>query len=97
MANKKFSEIADGGAVAGATDKTLAVRSGTTDVLVTPVALDLAQTFTAAQLFNTLKVATQTPASAAATGVTGTIAWDASFIYVCTATNTWKRVAIATW
>lgn len=44
-----------------------------------------------------LKVATQTPASASATGVAGTIAWDASYIYVCTATDTWKRVAIATW
>jgi len=37
------------------------------------------------------------PASAAATGTTGTIAWDASYVYVCTATDTWKRVAIATW
>jgi len=39
----------------------------------------------------------KTPSSAADTGVTGQIAWDANFIYVCTATNTWKRVAIATW
>ncbi len=39
----------------------------------------------------------KTPASAAATGAQGDIAWDASFIYICTATNTWKRVAIATW
>ena len=39
----------------------------------------------------------QTPASAGATGTQGQIAWDASYIYVCTATNTWKRVAIATW
>lgn len=38
-----------------------------------------------------------TPASASATGVAGTIAWDADYIYVCTATNTWKRTAIATW
>lgn len=42
-------------------------------------------------------IPTNTPASATATGVQGTIAWDANFIYVCTATNTWKRVAIATW
>ena len=40
---------------------------------------------------------TKTPASAAATGTLGDIAWDTSFIYVCTATDTWKRVAIATW
>jgi uncharacterized Zn ribbon protein len=39
----------------------------------------------------------KTPASASATGTTGEIAWDADYIYVCTATNTWKRVAIATW
>ena len=37
------------------------------------------------------------PASAAATGTTGQVAVDTGFIYVCTATNTWKRVAIATW
>ena len=40
---------------------------------------------------------THTPASATATGVAGEIAWDANYIYVCTATNTWKRVAISTW
>jgi hypothetical protein len=38
-----------------------------------------------------------TPASASATGVAGTITWDSSYIYVCTATDTWRRVAIATW
>jgi hypothetical protein len=42
-------------------------------------------------------VNSQTPASASATGTAGTIAWDSSYIYVCTATNTWKRVAISTW
>ena len=39
----------------------------------------------------------KTPASASATGTTGEICWDASYIYVCTATNTWKRAALATW
>lgn len=38
-----------------------------------------------------------TPASAGAAGSEGRICWDASYIYVCVATNTWKRVAIATW
>jgi hypothetical protein len=38
-----------------------------------------------------------TPASAGATGVAGTVAWDANYIYVCSATNTWLRAAIATW
>lgn len=49
------------------------------------------------QFDGTLAVATQTPASASASGKTGTIAWDASYVYICTAANTWKRVAIATW
>ena len=39
----------------------------------------------------------KTPSSAADTGTAGDIAWDASYIYVCTTTNTWKRVAVATW
>lgn len=37
------------------------------------------------------------PASASADGVKGQMACDGSYIYVCTAANTWKRVAIATW
>jgi hypothetical protein len=37
------------------------------------------------------------PASATATGSAGVIRWDTNYIYVCTATDTWKRVAIATW
>jgi len=42
-------------------------------------------------------VASNPPATAASPGTTGTIAWDTNYIYVCVATNTWKRVAIATW
>lgn len=36
------------------------------------------------------------PSTASSTGIKGTVVFDASYIYVCTATNTWKRVAIAT-
>jgi len=35
----------------------------------------------------------QSPASNG-TGTAGQIAWDANYIYVCTATNTWKRAAL---
>jgi hypothetical protein len=45
-----------------------------------------------------VRIATaKTPASATDTGSAGEICWDANYIYVCTATNTWKRTAIATW
>jgi len=43
------------------------------------------------------RVSNGTPSSATATGTTGEIQWDANYIYVCIATNTWKRVAISTW
>jgi len=39
----------------------------------------------------------KTPASSGAAGNQGDICWDADYIYVCTATNTWERAAIATW
>jgi hypothetical protein len=40
---------------------------------------------------------TGAPASASATGTEGTIVVSGGFLYVCTATNTWVRSAIATW
>ena len=46
---------------------------------------------------NIIMSKTATPASATATGTAGTIVWDANYIYVCIATNTWKRTAITTW
>lgn len=36
------------------------------------------------------------PATAASNGTAGQVAMDSGFIYVCVATNTWKRVAIST-
>lgn len=38
-----------------------------------------------------------TPASSTATGLQGDIAWDADYVYVCVADNTWKRTALETW
>ena len=47
---------------------------------------------------NTIRLRTaRTPVSASASGNAGDICWDASYLYVCTATNTWRRVAHATW
>jgi len=42
-------------------------------------------------------VGARTIASATATGTEGEICWDADYIYICVGTDTWKRVAIATW
>lgn len=84
--------IAAEGAGGGATGNTLAVAvDGTTRLSIAATGVP---TFTTDQLrISTFK----TPASAADTGTAGTICYDANFIYICTAANTWKRVAIATW
>ena len=37
------------------------------------------------------------PATATSTGIAGQIAYDATHIYVCVATNTWVRATLATW
>lgn len=39
----------------------------------------------------------KTPTSASDTGVQGEVCWDSNYIYVCVATNSWKRVGIAAW
>lgn len=39
----------------------------------------------------------RTPASAGAAGNAGDICWDSNYLYVCIATNTWRRIAHATW
>ena len=44
-----------------------------------------------------LNLPTKTPSSASDTGTAGDISWDTSYIYVCTASNTWKRAALSTW
>ncbi len=69
------------------------IDAGTTVKL----ALSLAHATGDASFGGDVSVPTKTPASASATGTTGTISWDADYIYICTATDTWKRVAIATW
>ena len=40
---------------------------------------------------------TKTPASSSAAGVLGDVCRDSDYIYVCVATNTWKRAALLTW
>lgn len=44
-----------------------------------------------------LNVTAAAPGNATDTGTVGEIRVDTDYIYVCTASNTWKRVAIATW
>lgn len=47
------------------------------------------------KFFGGIYTTPSTPSGPSATGTAGQIAVDANYIYVCTATNTWKRVAIS--
>lgn len=38
-----------------------------------------------------------TPASSSAAGTAGEIRWDSSYVYVCVATDTWRRAALSPW
>lgn len=44
-----------------------------------------------------LRTTKAAPVSASASGNYGEIRYDADYVYICTATDTWKRVAIETW
>ena len=37
------------------------------------------------------------PATATSTGTAGDVRYDADYIYICVATNTWKRALLSTW
>jgi len=37
------------------------------------------------------------PSTSSSSGVAGSIRIDSDYVYICVATNTWKRAAIATW
>ena len=45
---------------------------------------------------NSVFTAPQTTKTGTSAGNPGEICWDASYIYVCTAANTWKRAALST-
>lgn len=63
-------------------------------------ALDLMAQFSPAGNFQTFYnpiFSSAPPASTAAAGTAGEIAWDSGYIYVCVADNSWKRAALSTW
>ncbi len=82
-----------------ATLTTVDINAGNIDGTTVGGTTPGAGTFTALETTgdHVLIQTSQTPASASASGTAGEIAWDANYIYVCVATNTWKRAAISTW
>ncbi len=77
-------------------DSSLTIKTGSSTTALT---LDSSQdaTFAGEVFAPTLVIGSGSPASATSTGTAGQIQFDSNYIYVCVATNTWKRVAISTW
>lgn len=93
MANVKITELAAGVALTG-TEVFESVQSGTS----VKFTADEIKDFTSDEPdLVSPRISGTVPASASAVGVAGTIVVNGDYIYVCTATDTWKRVAIATW
>jgi hypothetical protein len=44
----------------------------------------------------TAPVSSAVPATSGAAGTTGQAAQDGNYLYICVATNTWKRIALTT-
>jgi len=99
--NNTFAQFSIKGSGAGAIDlmttSSSSLRIGTNSNSNIFIAAAGNVTIAAPSSGYALNLPTQTPSSATDTGTAGNISWDASFLYVCTAANTWKRVAIATW
>ena len=91
---------------AGSTDSTnsMVFRSagtsaGTNNTERMRIASDGAATFASSVSATNYKVSAlnTAPTTATSTGTTGEIRYTADYIYVCTATDTWKRTALTTW
>ena len=72
----------------------LAIRFTTASVIIGQAAtVNLSVSGTTTTTGALIMATTATP-TGAGTGVTGQFAWDTSYLYVCTATNDWRRVAL---
>jgi len=86
--SKKISQVPTASNVA-VTDRILVLRD--------PAGSPSVRTVTVSTLASNLVFTNTVPATASSNGVAGTIARDSNYLYVCVATNTWKRTALSSW
>jgi hypothetical protein len=53
--------------------------------------------FTEVYAYPLNSISSGTPASSTATGTKGEVKYDATYVYICIATNSWIRVTRAAW
>lgn len=66
-------------------------------ILKNPSGVPVTRTVDISTLGANLVFSNSAPANSSANGITGTITYDSSYVYICVANNTWKRSAISTW
>lgn len=86
--SKKVSELPTANNIAGS-DRVLVLRdpSGNPSVRTVPFSTVSAN----------LIISNTTPANSTAIGLAGTIRYDANYLYICVANNTWKRASLTSW
>jgi hypothetical protein len=59
-------------------------------------AVDKLQVVGGASISGLLKIGSAAPATSGAAGTAGALTWDANFLYLCVAANSWRRIALTT-
>lgn len=91
------SQISGTGITAGTTITAAGTGTGGTGTYTVSASQTVASTaITVATRSTSVLLTSQIPASSSAIGRLGMIAADASWFYICTAANTWRRVALST-
>jgi hypothetical protein len=78
----------------------VAANAAPTDRLVIlrdPLGNSSARTIAFSTLGANISFSNAAPANSTSNGVAGTIAYDQTHLYICTAKNNWKRVVLETW
>jgi len=86
--SKKVSELPTASNVAS-TDRVLVLRSPASNASVRTVPFS--------DLSANIIISNSAPANSSSNGTAGTIRYDSSYVYICTANNTWKRASLSTW
>ena len=98
MADQKLSELTAATAAAAA-DQLYIVQSGVSKRIAVSslsTSLTIHRLVATATSGSSLTLISVIPATATSTGTLGQIAYDTQYIYLCVATNTWKRADL-TW
>jgi hypothetical protein len=99
MADQKLSELAVLTSVSN-DDLLYIVRSGVSKrITVSSVAstINVPKLVAASNTSVSLTLVATVPSTSTSTGTTGQLAYDSAYLYLCVATNTWKRSALTTW